>query len=387
MSHPALSMKIVLPVLVLLISAGMGSAIMLYRPQVAAPPLESNIPQVQIIRAEQQTLKLNIMSQGVVMPREEMDLVTEVSGKVTQVHPQLVAGGFFAANTLLLTVDTRDYDYAIVVAEAQVAEAKRVLIAEQAQVEQALSEWQALGDGEAGQLALRKPQLAEAEAKLQAAKAELAKAKLNRSRCELRAPFAGRVLVKQAGIGQFLPVGAVVARVYANDIAEIRLPISTQQLAFLNLPPDLSNTAAKQWPKVSLTAELGEQLHHWEGRVVRSEAAVSEDSGQIYLVAEIKNPWQPQAKHPPLLKGLFLQAEIDGVEKSNVYRLPRAAVSPLLTVKLVDAEQRLVIRPVEVLRSEKDSVVIKSGLNPGEQVVISDLPIAIAGMQVKVMDD
>lgn len=387
MSQSVSSLKLLLPVAVLLTAVAASWAVFALRSQPEPQASVAAIPEVTVLRVEPQRLRLNVASQGVVTPREEIDLVSEVAGKVVQTHPALVAGGFFKANDLLLTIDTRDYDYAITAAQARIAEAKRVLIAEQAQVEQAQSEWQALGEGEASELALRKPQLIEAQAKLQATQADLAKAQLNRSRCELRAPFAGRVLSKQAGVGQFLPAGAIVARIYASDKAEVRLPISTEQLAILNLPLALPNADAKLWPKVTLTAELGKRLHQWLGRIVRSEASVSEDSGQLYLVAQVANPWPPVANQPPLLKGLFLQAEIEGIERDDLYRLPRNAVSSMQTVKLVNTEQKLEIRPVDVVRSESDSVVIKSGLNPGELVVVSELTVAIAGTPVKVIND
>lgn len=381
------SLKVILPVAVLL-TAGVASwTVFALRPQPAPQASVAAIPEVRVLRVEPQTLRLNVFSQGVVTPREEIDLVSEVAGKVVQMHPSLVAGGFFKSGELLLTIDPRDYDYAITAALASIAEAKRVLIAEQAQVEQAHSEWQALGEGEASELALRKPQLAEAQAKLQAAQADLAKAQLNRSRCELRAPFAGRVLSKQAGVGQFLASGAVVARIYASDKAEVRLPISSEQLAFLNLPLALPQTESGLWPKVTLTAELGGSQHQWLGQIVRSEAAVSEDSGQWYLVAQVNQPFQPIANRPPLLKGLFVHAEIEGAEQSDVYRLPRNAVSPTQTVKLVNADLQLEIRSVEVLRTDADFVVVKSGLQTGDRVIVSELPMAIAGTTVKVIND
>ncbi|MDT4291650.1 efflux RND transporter periplasmic adaptor subunit [Methylomonas sp. MO1] len=384
-AHRAL--KVILPVAVLLTTAVASWAVFALRPKTESQATVATIPEVSVMRVEPQTLRLNVVSQGVVTPREEIDLVSEVAGKVVQMHPALVAGGFFKAGELLLTIDPRDYDYAITAAQARVAEAKRVLIAEQAQVEQAHSEWQALGEGDASELALRKPQLAEAHAKLLAAQADLAKAQLNRSRCELRAPFAGRILTKQAGVGQFLASGAVVARIYASDAAEVRLPISSDQLAFLNLPFALPHSDASLWPKVTLTAELGGSQRQWLGQIVRSEAAVSEDSGQWYLVAQVNQPFQAIADRPPLVKGLFVHAEIEGAERAGVYRLPRNAISPTQTVKLVNIEQKLEIRPVEIVRSETNAVVIQAGLNPGDRVIVSELPIAIAGTTLKVLND
>ncbi|WKJ92370.1 efflux RND transporter periplasmic adaptor subunit [Methylomonas montana] len=385
MNPQAFNLKTLLPILVLLAAAGTAWAIIAAKPQTVQQSAEPAIPKVNVVRVEPQSLRLNVMSQGVVTPRETIDLVSEVGGKLVQVHPAMVAGGFFAANELLLTIDPRDYDYAIVAAEAQLAEAQRVLINEQAQVEQAQSEWQALGEGEPSPLALRKPQLAEAQAKLKAAEADLAKAKLNRSRCELRAPFAGRVLSKQAGLGQYIPSGAVVARIYASDVAEIRLPIGTEQLAFLELPLG-QNGKAGRWPTVTLRAELAGKPQRWQGRIVRSEAALDDNSGQLYLVAQVAEPFRETPDRPPLLSGLFVQAEIEGVRRDGLFTLPRTALSSLQQAKLVNAEQRLEIRQLEVLRQETEGVIIKAGLNPGERVVVSEMPVPVAGMKVNAVE-
>ncbi|MCQ8131060.1 efflux transporter periplasmic adaptor subunit, partial [Methylomonas sp. WSC-6] len=173
-------LKMALPAAVLLAAVGAARAMLETRPGSSPQITQPSPPTVQIVRVQPQSIALNVASQGVVTPREEIDLVAEVGGKVLRMHPALASGGFFEADDLLLMIDPRDYDYAIVTAQAKVAEAKRVLINERAQVEQAESEWRALGQGEASDLALHKPQLAEAEAKLQAAAAELAKAKLDR---------------------------------------------------------------------------------------------------------------------------------------------------------------------------------------------------------------
>ncbi|WP_026602847.1 efflux RND transporter periplasmic adaptor subunit [Methylomonas sp. 11b] len=385
MNPQVLNLKILLPILVLLAAAGAAWAIIAAKPQTVQQSAEPTAPKVNVVRAEPQSLRLNVMSQGVVAPRETIDLVTEVGGKLVQVHPALVAGGFFAANELLLTIDPRDYDYAIVTAEAQLAEAQRVLINEQAQVEQAHSEWQALGEGEPTALALRKPQLAEAQAKLKAAEADLAKAKLNRSRCELRAPFAGRVLSKQAGLGQYIQSGAAVARIYASDVAEIRLPIGTEQLAFLELPLG-QNGKVGRWPAVTLRADLAGKPQTWQGRIVRSEAALDDNSGQLYLVAQVAEPFRETSDSPPLLSGLFVQAEIEGVRRDGLFALPRTALNGLQQAKLVDAEQRLEIRQLQVLRHEAQRVVVKAGLNAGERVVVSEMPVPVAGMKVNAVE-
>lgn len=376
-------LQLILPAAVLSAAVGAAWAMIALRPGSLPAPAEPPVPRVEVVAAQPQTLKLNVQSQGVVAPREAIDLIAQVSGKVDRIHPALVSGGFFKADEVLATIDPRDYDYAIVATQAKIAEAKRVLINERAQAEQALSEWQALGQGEASDLALRKPQLAEAEAKLQAAEADLAKAKLDRSRCEIRAPFSGRVLSKQIGRGQFLPAGATIARIYANDIAEIRLPVGINELAFLDLPLSPSGPAA-HWPAVTLSSEVAGKPQTWQGRIVRSEAELDSSSGQLFLVAQVEQPDSSRDGGAPLLSGLFVQAEIEGVARAGLYALPRNALNNLQQVKLVDADRRLVFRDVEVLRSEPDRVVVKSGLQAGERIVVSDLPLPVAGMRVEV---
>ena len=86
---------------------------------------------------------------------------------------------------------------------------------------------------------LRKPQLAEARAKVKAAEADLAQARLQRSRCEWRAPFAGKMRAKSVGLGQFVQPSNALARLYATDVAEVRLPLTMDQLAYIDWPGNL----------------------------------------------------------------------------------------------------------------------------------------------------
>lgn len=84
----------------------------------------------------------------------------------------------------------------------------------------------------------------------------------------------------------------------------------------------------------------------------------------------------------PLLSGLFVQAEIEGVTREKVFTLPPAALNSLQQVKVVNGERRLEFRKIEVLRHETDRVIVRAGLHAGESVVISEMPMPVAGMQV-----
>jgi multidrug efflux system membrane fusion protein len=376
-------MKILLPILLLLAGIAGAWGIVSHRPTSEPQTPQIEPPLAQVVRVEPQTLHLNVRSQGVVTPRTEIDLVPEVAGKAVQLHPGLVAGGFFAEGEVLLTVDPRDYDYAIAEARARIAEAKRQLALEEAQAEQARSEWQALGEGRPTPLTLHEPQLAEARAKLAAAEADLAQAQLRRRRCEWRAPFAGRVRDKQVGLGQYVQPGDKLARLYSTDAAEVRLPIAADQLAYLDLPLARPDGKSGDSPRVTLTAELAGTIQHWEGRIVRTDGVLDEATGMLHAVAEVRDPYASRSGKPPLLAGLFVQAEIEGREQAGLFVLPRRAVNSAREAWLVDAGDHLHIRPLEVLREEQDRVLVKAGLAAGDRVVTAGIQVPVEGMTVR----
>lgn len=372
-------------VLIVLLAGIAGAwAIIGQAPQIEVHPPAREVPLVDVIRVRPQSVSLNVYSQGVVKARTKIDLAAEVAGKIVDAHPELAAGGFFRKGEILLMIDPRDYDLAITEALAAVAEAERRLAEERARARQAEREWKALGNkSQAPSLTLRLPYVAEAQAKLQGAEAALANARLQRSRCELRAPFDGRVDEKFVGIGQYVEAGDKLARVYAIDVAEVRLPVPVEQLGYLVLP--LNRNTPDEGPRVVLTAELGGSEHRWEGRIVRSESGVDESNGLLHLIAEIREPYSEHYPQP-LLAGLYVKAEIEGRLQDDVYVLPRTAVNVSQQVMLVDTDERLRIEQLKVLRTETDRVLVKGGLAANDQVVVGGIDIPVAGMRVRIND-
>ncbi len=359
-------------------------AIIANRPQLDSQTTSPEAPLVVTIQVEPQNVRLNVYSQGIVKPRTQINLASEVAGKIIHLHPELVAGGFFAKGEILATIDPRDYEYAIIEAKAKIAQAKRQLEVEKAHALQAHDEWEALGEGEATPLILRQPQLAEARAGLVEAEANLSKARLQHSRCELKAPFAGRVNKKHVGVGQYVQVGEKLARLYSTDIAEIRLPLSTEQLASIELFLGEDKNKMVKQPKVIISHQFDNLIHQWQGYIVRMESTVDELTGLIYVVAEVRNPYESRSRGIPLLDGLFVQAEIEGRELEGLFVLPQSAVNSTQKALLVDTDDRLHIQQLVVLRDKADKVFVKGGLVDGDQVIISGIQVPIEGMRVKV---
>lgn len=339
---------------------------------------------VETIPAEIQSLVFKVNSQGAVQPRTETTLVSEVSGKVVSVSPNFVAGGFFRKGDVLLEIDPSDYQTALKRAQATLASRQAQLADQEARAEQALRDWENLGrQGQPSDLVLRKPQLAEARANVSAAEADLQKAQRDLQRTKITVPYDGLLKTKQVDIGQYVTPGTSLGVSFAIDTAEIRLPLSDSDLAYLELPSATSGDE-NNLPSVRLTTSQGDNYAEWEAKIIRTEGVVDESSRVIYAVAEVVDPYGVLgADHvQPLKVGTFVRAEIDGLPADNVVVLPRSVLRPDNTVILADAEKQLEIRPVTVIRSEPDRVYIGGGIYEGEQVITTSLEAPIPGTKL-----
>jgi RND family efflux transporter MFP subunit len=383
-------LKVVLPLVVVVVGAIVAVAMIKSKEAPEIRETEIPVPAVRVQRIELRDVQLVVHSQGTVSPRTESVLVPEVSGRVTWVAPSFASGGFFEKDEVLLKIDSHDYRQAVVQARAGVAQAELRLEQERAEAEVARSEWSDLGDGDASPLTLREPQVAEAEAALEAARAALQRTERDLARTEVRAPYAGRIRTKEVDVGQFVTMGTPLARVYAVDYAEIRLPLPDDDLAYIDLPLNYRGESGRDvGPRVVLSARFAGRTHEWEGRIVRTEGEIDPRSRMIHAVARVKDPYArgDDPDRPPLAAGLYVDAEIDGRRATDVAVLPRSAVRGEEQVLIVTDDERLRFRSVEILRRARDEVIVASGLADGERVCLSPLAVVTDGMRVRIVEE
>ena len=298
-----------------------------------------------------------VRSQGSVEPRIEIDLAAEASGRVVFVSPGLEAGGVFAADELLIELDPED-------ARVSIEGAQASLERSQIEVRQAsvvLDRFRALAKDRVVSAAQRE----DAEYALELARARRREALVTRGQAQrelthtrIPAPFAGRVRSARIDVGQFVARGEPLARIYARQSAEVRLPIPDAELAFLELPQSASSGAVDRaaGPLVRFSAPFAGHARRWTGRIVRVEAAIDAKSRMIHVVARFdESPpltaWPGSASSTPPTVGLFVEAEILGRRFDHVVALPREALrGGADTVLIVDAEGRVEERSVSVVR-------------------------------------
>jgi RND family efflux transporter MFP subunit len=325
-------------------------------------------------------IRMEVHAQGAVAPRTETDLVPEVSGTVVWVSPNLVSGGYFEQEELLLNVDDRDYQNSVDRAEASIsrAEAENQLAQFNLARSIELDTQQLISQADL-ENAIRTANVAEAT--LRDARVVLEQAERDLARTQIRAPFTGLVRNERVDTGQFVSRGVSVASIYGSDYVEVRLPIADSQLAYLSVPlaqrGELNEADA---PMVTLSASFAGAEQQWLGRIVRTEAEIDATSRMVHAVARIRTSEDGDKIPPPV--GLFVQADIEGRLVDNVIVLPRSALRNDSQVLVVDKDNRLQYRAVEILRVYRDEVYIIEGLNEAEVVCISPLQTVVSGMLV-----
>ena len=372
--------KVMVPISILAIAL-LGAATLLATSQRLEPTQPDPIPTVvRALTVHPKTVGMMVHAQGAVSPRTETNLVPEVSGTVVWVSPNLVSGGYFEYGELLLKVDNRDYQNLVERAEASISRAEAEDQLAQFNLTRSIElEAQKLISQADLESAVRSADVAEAV--LQDARVILEQAKRDLERTEIHAPFTGLVRSERVDTGQFVSRGESVASIYGSDYVEVRLPIADSQLAYLNVPltqrGELKEIDA---PMTTLSANFAGTEQKWFGRIVRTEAEIDAMSRMVHAVARIRAGEDGNNMSPPV--GLFVQADIEGRLVDNVFVLPRSALRNDSQVLIIDTDNRLQYRTVEILRIYRDEIYITNGLNGGEVVCLSPLQTVVNGMLV-----
>ncbi|QFU21470.1 efflux RND transporter periplasmic adaptor subunit [Shewanella eurypsychrophilus] len=343
---------------------------------------EVPVPIIDVTRVEQKTVSLNLPSYGVVTPKNKTQLVTEVQGRMLRIAPNFVAGGVVKKGELLAVIEPSDYEADLMQAQASLAQAKAALEEEMAKGEVAKNDWRGYDGGIPPELGLRLPQLKKEQANVKFQQAALARAQRNLERTIIRAPFDGIIKARIVDLGQYVTLGTNLGELYDTRVAEIRLPLANNDLAYLE-------SVDKPDTEVILSASLAGKDVTWTGNIVRSEGVIDAENRMVYLVAEINDPYLRISRKEgqlPLKYGSFVTAVIKGRTVEGIVQLPRHIVRNN-QVAVVSSDNIIEIRDVNVVRTDIHSVYIKDSLVDGERISLTKLNNMSTGQAVKILGE
>ena len=339
----------------------------------------------QVVELVTQDYPTSIVTQGNVRPHDEITLNSEVSGRIIRISPSFEDGAFFTKGEVLVELDPADFEAALANAEAQVARMTSAYALEKAQADQAQLSWDKLDlDEDPDPLVLRIPQLKQAEANVKSANAQLDGAQRNLERASIRAPFDGRVRQRNVGLGQAIRINSTLGIIFASDYAEVRLPISAEDLPLLMLPEDVDDPPVLVELRDALNPE---NESTWQALIIRTEGALDSNSLELFAIAKVDDPFGQISGKPPLRIGQPVTASIAGKMLKNVMALPRIGVKRLDQVHLVDPDKlTLHNRTIKAIWADQNNVIIRDPNIPdGSLLGTTKLSYAPEGAKVEIL--
>jgi len=338
---------------------------------------------VYVERAIRTDARAEVTVYGEVRPRVQIDVISEVSGRVTSVSPQFIEGGSVPAGDALLTIEDRDY--VVAVSEARARLAARRLELEQALADADVAKKQLAGEANPSNLALKKPQIAQARAGLQAAELSLSRAESDFSRTQISLPFDVRITETMVDEGQYVGAGRAVASVFSTDIAEVRLPLSDADIAALGVPIgyDAGDGAGL---RVQLSTDIAGATRTWAGHLVRLDAALDPRTRSTFGTAEVANPFEVADGDMPMAPGLFVAANIEGRNLVDVMAIPAAGLRAGGRIFIMNDDDLLEIRSVIVEHATAKVAYLSSGVNEGDRIIVSPIRNPVAGMALSAIE-
>lgn len=377
--------KVVAPIAILLVGIGSFKMLEAGKPIPEKKTEEIRPLSVYVEHAEQKDVSLLVSTQGEVRARTEVALVAQVAGRVVSISTEFTEGGIVSKGVSLINIDDADYKLALAQSQAAVAEAK--VGVQEAEAIADVARKQLGSSKKLSPLALKLPQVAQAKARLEAARASLSLAELNLARTKISLPFNGRVTEKSVDVGQYVSPGTSLGRAFSTNVVEVRVPLDDDELASLDLP--IGFIADGENPLlVDLSAVVAGKMQHWQGELVRLDAAIDSRTRTLFGQIEIKSPYDKNVSqnNMPLAVGIYVKAEIKGRRISNATVISRDGLRAGNNVFVINSEDKLDVRKVDVVHSSSKIAVIGSGVKPDDRVIVSSIRNPIPGMRISALD-
>jgi len=429
-------MLTLLPVAAAVLAVGY---LMTHRPGPSKDMEKESITSLRVIKVPSVGLVPRAIGFGVAQPAKVWEAIAQVQGTVLSIHPRLKSGEMIQRETLLIQIDPREYQLAIARLEAGIEETRaklqelagtkenteKLIIIEEASLALAQKSFERtrhllkqnaasrdMVDREQRTLLqqqqtvqLLKNSLALIPSKRKALKsilavqqANLKQAGIDLNKTAIKAPMDCRLGDVNMDSGQFVRSGQLLFKAHSTQVAEIeaRFPIDTfrnlldEEKSKLLQPGVNSDTFKNLFQNMSVRVSLqsGDWSAQWDARIDRWRETLDHQTREIRVVVAIDGPYERAVPgiRPPITQGMFCRVELKGPVRRGCLVIPRSALHNT-HVFVVDSENRLEKKQIQVNFIQSEFVIVKSGLLEGERLVVSDPAPAITGMKVSPVTD
>ncbi len=345
------------PLAILVIGLVLAIVMVSSRKPIPQEETPQRLPFVELQTMQLGKQEIVISARGNLVPAQSLVLSSEVGGAIVWKSEKLERGEFVAAGEPLIKIEPIPYELALAQAKATLASARV-----------------ALADAEALQ---RKARVEEAKANINAAEKLVKKAELDLSKTTITSPFNAIVDSAPVELAQFMSPGKLVAELMSTDKGEVHMPLVQSDAVYL---------VNNQPTKVMLNRLINGHLYQWQGRYVRLEGRLDQQTRVINAVVEIDNPYEQANAELPLVYGAFVEVTMVGDRVADAEKIPQLALHPESTV-FVFEDGKIRKRTVDIVHYDGKGEVIIRGLNNGDRVVTNRLEVMFDQMLVAVKNE
>lgn len=386
MKKNSLATPLIAIVLIVLLGGSISLVLMLTGPETVPVDQPSSARIVQTIPLVPQTRLVTVSAYGAVVPSRKVIIKPQVSGQAIWQSSAMTMGGRVLEGDELLRIDPKDYELALAEVKADLEQARFEKEVESGRQVIARREWDELQadlnmDEVNQSLVLREPHLRRAEALMEKATNDIEAAELHLARTVIHAPFNAMVVEESVEIGQLLSPGSEICELVGTDEFWIQVTLPFSELKWIQFPD-----GDRPGALASVYLDTGEgEFGLWQGEVLRLLSDLDPLGRMARLIVTVQDPLgiqSPEDGKLPLLLGSYVEVRIIAGELEDTLRIPRSALREGNSIWVVGSDKRLQIVPAEVLWPEKDTVLIANNTQPGDQLVVSDLRVALPGLEV-----
>lgn len=321
---------------------------------------------------------LTLSYSGQVVDRDKVDVQSKVSGSVVEKYVQ--GGQDIVAGQALFKIDDRQYQSAVLQAEANLAKSKTNLAKERTDLQRYEELWKENAISEQT-LANQRAAVQSQESEVEANEALLQKAKDDLADTIVYAPMSGRLGIDDVPVGTLSNAGTTaLATIGIVDPVFVQFAVSEQEYLRIARGGQTSDESYRPNFKISLTLADGSS-YPYLGEFAEYDRTLGNETGTLTIRTIFRNP------DSLLVPGMYARVEIDGLRITNAMLVPERALQQLLGETLVITAQKdntSAIKKVTLGEKIGSYYIVKSGLKPDDLIIVEGLTMLRDGMPLEV---
>ena len=329
---------------------------------------------VKAIKVLTTSAPLTLSYSGQVVDRDEMNVQSKVSGSVVEKYVK--GGQDVVEGQRLFKIDDRQYQSAVLQAEANLAQSQTNLAKERVDLHRYEELWQSNAISEQ-MLTNQRVAVRSKEAEVAANEAILQKAKDDLADTIVYAPMSGRLGIDDVPVGTLATAGNTpLATIGLVDPVFVQFAVSEQE--YLRLSRQEENPNAQF--RISLTLADGSK-YPYRGEFAEYDRTLGKETGTLTIRTIFKNP------DGLLVPGMYARVEIAGLSIPNAMLVPERALQQLLGETLVivaQSDNKSAVRKITLGEKIGSYYIVKSGLKADDWVIVEGLTNLRDGMPLEV---